>query len=132
MAHRVEIVWMSSNVAWKCLDVSFEPIPPSDVGVGPRFIVRQRYGLKMRGLHDEIFAGGVGHPELDALTICDFPTVVNQRFPATVLSACAGKPILEVIDHPVTRERYSASDVIERAFWDDGAQVSVFEVRRAA
>ena len=58
--------------------------------------------------------------------------VSNRQFPAATLVACAGKPILEVIDHPVTRKRYGPGDVIERAFWDDEAQVSVFEVRRAA
>ena len=57
---------------------------------------------------------------------------VDIQFPETTLIACAGKPIFEVIDHPVTRERYGPADVIERTFWDDEAQVSVFEVRRAA
>lgn len=68
----------------------------------------------------------------DCTVIMEFGVGCETRYPASTLVACAGKPILEVIDHPVTRERYGPDDVVERAFWDEEAQVSVFEIRRAA
>ena len=68
----------------------------------------------------------------DGRKLVEIGPMSDRQFPDTTLVACAGKPILEVIDHPVTRERYGPDDVIEGAFWDDEAQVSVFEVRRSA
>lgn len=69
-------------------------------------------------------------PQSDADPTRKRGILVFRQFPATILSACAGKPILDVINVPVTRERYDATDIISHAFWDDEAQVSVFEIER--
>ena len=61
-----------------------------------------------------------------------FGVACDIQFPETILVSVVGKPILEVISHPLTIEAYGPADVIERAWWDDVARLSVFEVRRAA
>ena len=97
-----------------------------------------KYGLPRsdeRWSSEEIFVGrrgtGLGMPPhvLQTVSSNDDPEVVildhTQRFLATVLSACAGKPILDVINAPVTRERYDVTVIISRAFWDGSPGVGV-------
>lgn len=104
-------------------------------------VLYRRYGVTPQEIRIGIYVGwkgmGFGMPpsQCETIVAINEPEIIavgGTQFPETILTACVGKPILEVIDHPVTRERYGLADVIERAFWDDEAQVTVFEVRRAA
>ena len=58
-----------------------------------------------------------------------YPLIFDGKLPETVLLLAVGRNPVDVIDHPIVRNRYGPNDVVQSAEWDDEAQVTVFDVR---
>ena len=60
---------------------------------------------------------------------------IDRHIPKAIIVACIGKPIIEVIDHPLIRQHFGAEDTIKEAMLANYApfgtgSMTVFEIRR--
>lgn len=82
-----------------------------------------RYGLGPKEFSDGV---AVAKHEIGDCIVADI------QIPETILNASIGKPITDVINVPLTRERYKSGQKIIQAYWDDVTELSFFEIEKAA
>lgn len=98
-----------------------------------RQLGRNRLGLRVRDNHPGIdFVDGVAiingkncRPKFD-VAVC-----VDLEVPASYISGAVGKPIRDIVQHPLIEENFWPASKVTKAWFDPLAEVTLFEASNA-